>query len=339
MRVKMKQQIDCYEVDGTTVKKTVELPEVFSVQIRQDLVLKTHSLDSMKLRQPYAVSKYAGMQHSAYSWGPGRAIARVPRVSGSGTRRAGQGAFANFCRKGRMAHPTKTHRRWARKVVENTKRIAEAMAVAASAQTALVEARGHRISNLKMLPIVISDDIQNIKKTKEAIGILKNLKMEEELERIKNSKSLRCGKGKMRNRRFTKRKGILIIHNSFNDLLGFRNIEGVDQMNIDELDLLELAPGGVAGRLIIWTESAFEKLDEIFGGFEREAALNPGFKLPNNLISHEDLDELFYSDEVQAILDEPSFIEKPSLGLTEEEMEERMRFIRKFDREAVRSTN
>jgi len=56
------------------------------------------------------------MKHSAESWGPGRAVARVPRVSGSGTHRSGQGAFANQCRKGRMFAPTHTWRRWHRKV-------------------------------------------------------------------------------------------------------------------------------------------------------------------------------------------------------------------------------
>lgn len=335
----MKQQINCYETDGCTVKKVVELPEVFSVPIRQDIVLKTYALDRMKLRQPYAVSKYAGMQHSAHSWGTGRAVARVPRVSGSGTRRSGEGAFANFCRKGRMAHPTKTHRRWARKVTENTKRMAEAMAVAASAQASLVEARGHRISNVKMLPVIVSDDISKVKKTKDAIRILENLNMGEELKRVKDSKSIRCGKGKMRNRRYTKRKGILIVHNSQDELLGFRNIEGVDMMNIDCLDLLELAPGGMAGRLIIWTEEAFEKLDGLFGGFEREAMLRPGSKLPNKIVTHDDLEMLFLDDTVQAVLDEPLFVGRQPLLLTDEEKKERKRFVEKFDASAIRPTN
>lgn len=46
-------------------------------------------------RQPYAVSKAAGHQTSAESWGTGRAVARIPRVRGGGTHRSGQGAFGN----------------------------------------------------------------------------------------------------------------------------------------------------------------------------------------------------------------------------------------------------
>ena len=51
-------------------------------------------------RQPYGVmvhggpkGKVAGMRPSAQSWGTGRAVARVPRVRGGGTHRAGQGAY------------------------------------------------------------------------------------------------------------------------------------------------------------------------------------------------------------------------------------------------------
>lgn len=83
------------------------------------------------------------MKHSAESWGTGRAVARIPRVSGSGTHRAGQGAFGNMCRKGRMFAPLKTWRRWHRKVNLKQRRHAVASALAASALVPLVIARGN----------------------------------------------------------------------------------------------------------------------------------------------------------------------------------------------------
>jgi ribosomal protein L4 len=46
----------------------------------------------------------------------GRAVARIPRVSGGGTHRAGQAAFGNQCRSGRMFAPTKVWRKWHQKV-------------------------------------------------------------------------------------------------------------------------------------------------------------------------------------------------------------------------------
>jgi large subunit ribosomal protein L4e len=51
----------------------------------------------------------------------GRAVARIPRVSGSGTHRAGQAAFGNMCRSGRMFAPTKVWRKWHQKLNINQK--------------------------------------------------------------------------------------------------------------------------------------------------------------------------------------------------------------------------
>ena len=98
------------------------LPAVFTAPIRPDIVQSVHSLMKMNKRQPYAVKYEAGHQTSAESWGTGRAVARIPRVPGGGTHRAGQGAFGNMCRGGRMFAPTKIWRRWHRKINLNQKR-------------------------------------------------------------------------------------------------------------------------------------------------------------------------------------------------------------------------
>jgi ribosomal protein L4 len=100
-------------------------------------------------RQPYAVKFAAGMQTSAESWGTGRAVSRIPRVPGGGTHRAGQGAFGNMCRGGRMFAPNKTWRRWHRKINVNLKRYAVCSALAATAVPALVMARGHKVDQVR----------------------------------------------------------------------------------------------------------------------------------------------------------------------------------------------
>lgn len=74
----------------------------FQSPIRPDIVQSVHTGMNKNKRQPYAVSEKAGHQTSAESWGTGRAVARIPRVSGGGTHRAGQAAFGNMCRSGRM---------------------------------------------------------------------------------------------------------------------------------------------------------------------------------------------------------------------------------------------
>merc|ERR1711904_194135 len=155
--------------------KQVQLPAVFLAPIRPDIVTFVHTSMNKNRRQAYAVNKDAGHQTSAESWGTGRAVARVPRVPGGGTHRAGQGAFGNMCRGGGMFNPTKTWRRWHRRVNVTQKRHAVVSALAGSALPPLVMARGHKIGEVSELPLVVSDGAEKIQKTKEVIEMLKSL--------------------------------------------------------------------------------------------------------------------------------------------------------------------
>ena len=89
-----------------------------------------------------AVNLFSGHQTSAESWGTGRAVARIPRVRGGGTHRSGQGAFGNMCRGGRMFAPTKTWRRWHRRININQRRYAMCSAIAASGIPSLIMSKG-----------------------------------------------------------------------------------------------------------------------------------------------------------------------------------------------------
>merc|ERR1712000_62395 len=109
--------------DGSASGATHPLPKVFTSPIRPDIVQTVHTGMAKNKRQPYAVSEKAGHQTSAESWGTGRAVARIPRVSGGGTHRAGQAAFGNMCRSGRMFAPTKAWRKWHQKDQPRTKAI------------------------------------------------------------------------------------------------------------------------------------------------------------------------------------------------------------------------
>ena len=250
----------------------VPLPDVMKASIRPDIVTFVHSNISKNSRQPYAVSRRAGHQTSAESWGTGRAVSRIPRVPGGGTHRAGQGAFGNMCRGGRMFAPTKIWRRWHRKINVNQKRYAVVSAIAASAIPSLVMARGHRIESVPELPLVIGDSAESIEKISAAIAILKQVGAYPDAEKAKDSHAIRPGKGKMRNRRYISRKGPLIVYGMEGAKLvkAFQNIPGVEVANVDRLNLLKLAPGGHLGRFVIWTKSAFEKLDSIYGSFEKK---------------------------------------------------------------------
>lgn len=280
----------------------VTLPAVFLAPIRPDIVNFVHTNMAKNSRQAYAVSDRSGMQHSAASWGTGRAVARVPRVAGGGTSRSGQGAFANMCRKGRLAHPTKTWRKWHRKLNTNQKRYAVASALAASALPALVMARGHRIANVTEIPLVVSDSLQAVKKTKEALALLTKAGAFGDIRRVANSRKMRAGKGKMRNRRFTQRRGPLVVVAKDEGIVrAVRNVQGVEVANVNSLNLLQLAPGGHVGRFIIWTKSAFEALDKIWGTYET-AGSKVGYSLPRAVMTMSDVTRIINSTEVQSVL-------------------------------------
>merc|ERR1712066_83927 len=108
--------ISVYNEKGEATESNITLPAVFKAPIRPDIVNFVHFEMLKNTRQAYAVSEGAGHQTSAESWGTGRAVARIPRVRGGGTHRSSQGAFGNMCRGGRMFAPTKTWRRWHRKI-------------------------------------------------------------------------------------------------------------------------------------------------------------------------------------------------------------------------------
>lgn len=282
---------------------SIELPAVFKAPIRVDIVNTVHANLAKNHRQAYAVSRYAGAQTSAESWGTGRAVARIPRVAGGGTHRSGQGAFGNMCRGGRMFAPTKVWRRWHRRVNKAQRRFAVVSALAASAVSSLVEARGHRISGVPEVPLVIANaDLANVSKTKQALALLKAVKADEDIERVKDSRGLRAGQGKGRNRRFVQRRGPLLVTAGEKIGHAFRNLAGVEVANVHRLNLLQLAPGGHVGRFIIWTQDAFAALDAIFGKPGAASVEKHGFVLPRAVVTHADLGRIINSADVQTHL-------------------------------------
>jgi large subunit ribosomal protein L4e len=264
-------------------------------------------MDMLKnTRQPYAVSVKAGHQTSAESWGTGRAVARIPRVSGGGTNRSGQGAFGNMCRGGRMFAPTKTWRKWHRHINVNQRRFAICSAIAASGIPALVMSKGHRIEQVPEMPLIVSDKVQELKKTKEAVGVLRKLKAWPDIEKVKASRRFRAGKGKMRNRCRIQRRGPIVVYAQDNGITrAFRNIPGITLLPVDRLNLLKIAPGGHVGRFVIWTESAFKKLDGIYGTYKKASQEKADYNLPPSKMTTGDLSRLLKSEEIQKAIRAP----------------------------------
>jgi large subunit ribosomal protein L4e len=295
--------VSVFDPETAEVVATVALPAVFTAPIRSDVIHDVHTLMAKNARQAYAVGLVSGMQTPAVSWGTGRAVARIPRVPGGGTSRSGQGAFGNMCRGGRMFAPNKIWRRWHKKISVGQRRFAVSSALAATAVPALVMARGHRVDQVPEFPLVLADSLNRVSKTKEAIAVLTKCGAMADVEKVKASKKVHTGVGKMRNRRYTQRRGPMVVYDVSEGLdKAFRNLPGVELTLVDNLSLLDLAPGGHLGRFVVWTKGAFEKLDSIFGTYEEGAKFKTGFNLPRSSMTNADLARIINSDEIQSIV-------------------------------------
>ena len=286
--------VSVFSLEGAKTGETT-LPEVMTAPMRPDIVQFVHTNMNKNHRQAYSVSPWAGKRATASSWGTGRAVARIPRVGGGGTSRSGQGAYGNMCRGGRMFAPTKTWRRWHRKINVSQKGYAVASALAASAVPALVMARGHKIDDVPEIPLVLDTSLESAKKTSAAKDILAAVGALADVEKAAESKKIRAGKGKARNRKYVLRRGPLVIYKT-NDGVeqAFRNLPGVELCCVDRLNLLQLAPGGHMGRFCVWSQAALDALNEIYG--------SEGKSIPEDLMANADLARIINSDEIQSVL-------------------------------------
>jgi len=208
-----------------------------------------------------------------------------------------------------MFAPTKVWRKWHQKISLNQKRFATASALAASSSAALLMARGHKVSSVPEVPLVISSTAFSgaaITKTSAAVALLKAVGAGGDIEKVKKSRKIRAGKGKLRGRRHRQRRGPLVVYSGEEDgkelVRAMRNIPGVETCNVHALNLLQLAPGGHLGRFIVWTSAAFAALDEIYGTTTEPSTFKKDFLLPSPLVKQADLSKLINSSEVQSVL-------------------------------------
>lgn len=247
-------KVNIYGIDGT-VKEKIDLPKVFETPYRPDIIKKSFEVIHSNKRQPYGSDPLAGTRHAVASVGKGRGMSRVPRLT------QGQAAaLAPNVVGGRRAHPPKIERVWKEKMNKKENRLARNSALAATATKEVVTQRGHRFDEKITLPIIIEDGFEKIKKTKEVIEVLEKIGLYSDIERSAEGKHIRAGKGKMRGRRYREPKSLLIVSMKDNIEKSSKNLSGVDISKPDQLNIELLAPGGVAGRLTVFTKSALHQI-------------------------------------------------------------------------------
>jgi large subunit ribosomal protein L4e len=237
-------------------RSQLALPLAFSVPLRPDLIRRAVVAQQSHRIQPHATSPTAGARHSVEWSGKGRGVARTPRLMGSM-----RGAQAPNTVGGRPAHPPSTETIWAKKVNRTERRLAFASALAATREAKLATERGHLLPHGVALPFVLDDPVEEVRSAKDARSLLEQLKLWPDVRRAQTSTHLHnSGRARRRGRVRRTPRSLLVVTSLAGKALGFRNLAGVDVVPVGRLSTEDLAPGGVAGRLTLFSKAAVEGL-------------------------------------------------------------------------------
>ena len=286
----MSIQAKLYQMDGGE-SGTIDLPAIFRTPYRYDVIHKAYVNLLSHSYQRQGRYPMAGEVVSAESRNTGLGIARIARAKGEGFSRAGQAAGVASIRQGRVAHPPESWKKIYKKLNDKEKQLALCSAIAATARKDLVERRGHRVSKISSFPIIVSDDVEDISKTKDLLKLLNALGLKDELHRLDVSRKARSGIARRRGRQGRSAVSAIIITSNYrtgaekkrdrandNDSRSRTNnkdnvyknilklsgsIRGIDIKQVKDLSVLDFAPGSKPIRLAIFSESAIKELNNI----------------------------------------------------------------------------
>jgi len=246
-------KIDVLDLNGN--KKTeINLPSQFDEEIREDLIRRAVFAIQSTYKKSYGASPEAGKRASAkisrrrreFKGAYGHGISRVPRKSlwHRGRQFGWVAAFAPGMVGGRRAHPPKSEKVLVKKININERRKAIRSAISAS--------------KIK----VVDSSFESLNKTKTIKQTLEKLGLKDELKRL-SDKKIRAGRGKSRGRKYKIKKGpLLVVADDCPLLKSGNNLQGFDVCIVNFLNTELLAPGGIPGRLVIWSKNSIEKLEK-----------------------------------------------------------------------------
>jgi len=260
-----KKSAKIFNLEGKPVGK-VDLPTVFATPLRPDVIKRAVLAIQSTRFQPQGRDPMAGKRTTAESRGTGSGISRIPRTKGP----SGRAAFSPGTVKGRAAHPPTSEKKIVKRIPKKEKRLALFSAIAATASRETVAKRGHAIEDILEIPLVVTDDFESLKRTKEVEETLIHLGILSEIYRVRESRNTRAGKGKRRGRKMKQATGpLLVVAENRGIVEAAENIPGVDVVIVKNLNAELLAPGTHLGRLTVWTNSAIGKLNELYGEGEK----------------------------------------------------------------------
>ena len=256
-----------YDKNGKA-KGDVNLPKCFSARIRADILLKVFETQKGSFAQVYGAKEGAGAQYSAsgiskkkrHDWKGtyGKGISRVPRkiMSRSGASFNWIGATVASTRGGRRPHAPRAEKNLFKKINKKELLIALKSALIGTFDVKALERKFGRKMNIGG---VFGKEILEVK-TKDFLKAMKNV-FDDSFDSIMKKKSIRAGIGKMRGRKYKSNAGMLFVVGNEESM----KRSGVEVVRVVDLVVKDLAPNGVAGRLVCYTEKAIEEIGGRFG--------------------------------------------------------------------------
>ncbi|MFQ5950930.1 MAG: 50S ribosomal protein L4 [Candidatus Geothermarchaeales archaeon] len=233
--------------------------DVFQRPVRTGMILRAFNHLQSHSYQPKGRYTRAGRDTSADFFGTGLGLARVPRIKNAPLR--GRAAIVAMARGGRKPHVETPNKVVAKRLNRKERLLATASATAGTADRLLVAKRGHLVDNIASFPLVVVDEVEEVLKTSELMRVTEALGLSQDIERAKLGKKTAGGKASMRGRGRRYPRGPLIVYGSDRGIWeAARNIPGLDCVAARNVSVIHLAPGGIPGRLTVWTSTSLEIL-------------------------------------------------------------------------------
>jgi len=245
------------------VKGDVNLPKCFSSRIRADILLKVFEAQKGSFAQVYGAKEGAGAQYSAsgiskkkrHDWKGtyGKGISRVPRkiMSRSGASFNWIGATVASTRGGRRPHAPMSEKNLFKKINKKELLIALRSTLVGTFDAKSLEKKFGRkmevggVFDSGILEVKTGDFV---KAMKEVFG--------DSYSSVLKTKSIRAGIGKMRGRKYKSNAGLLFVVGNEEKM----KRKGIEIVHVKDLAVKDLAPNGVAGRLVCYSEKAVEEI-------------------------------------------------------------------------------
>lgn len=250
-------------IDGTESAE-IELPAVFDTPYRPEVIHKVYVNVLSHSYQRQGRYPAAGEMVSAESRNTGLGIARLARARGEGFPRAGQAAGVAGVRHGRVAHPPESWKIIYKKINHKEKQLGLCSAIAVTAKKELVQRRGHKIGNEVKLPLVVSNEIESIAKTKDLKNVLIRLGLGDDIARASLARKARSGTPRRRGRSTRSGTSALIIVGDDSKVVALsRSIPGIDIKHARNISIVDLVPGSKPIRLTIFSQRAIEYMKSV----------------------------------------------------------------------------